>query len=410
MRFVADGVTCNDDGWFGVKIAIVIERYEPWRGGAETSTQELARLLAAKGHDVHIVTTTNASPAHRLTMHRIPGGAMLRPLRMAAFLRRAARFIEHESFDIVHAISPLATADTYQPRGGLAGETLERNVATRSSRPRQMLKQALQTMSVKRRSMLELERAVFRESGPVILAVSNYVARQCERLYGARAPRVRVVFNGVTTDLPSDEERAAHRAELRSQYHVPDDHLLLLFVAHNFRLKGLGPMIEAASRMVVAGFDRFRLLVIGRDNPVGYQRRIDSLGLGRHITFTGPSQRTPAFFCAADVLVHPTYYDPCSRVVLEALSVGLPCITTAFNGASEVMADGREGFVIESPDAVGMMARRIQELSDPELRRRMSQRALALRETISMQRHVDELETVFREIVEARGAVAGGRR
>lgn len=391
-----------------MKIAIVIERFEPWRGGAETSTQELARLLMEKGHDVHVITTTNVSHSHRLTVHRIPGGALLRPLRMGAFIRRTMRFLENQSFDIVHAISPLPTADTYQPRGGLAGETLERNVATRSSRPRQFLKQALQAMSVKQRSLIELERAVFREKGPTILAVSNYVARQCEQLYGVSAPRVRVVFNGVSTCLPTDPQREAHRDELRRQYHVPDPSLLLIMVAHNFRLKGLGPMIEAASRLVVSGFDAFRLLVIGRDNPVGYQRRIDALGLGRFITFTGPSQRTPAFMSAADVLVHPTYYDPCSRVVLEALSVGLPCITTAFNGAAEVMADGREGFILESPDAVGMMARRIQELSDPELRKRMSQRALALRDKVSMNRHVDELDMIFREIADARRAVVSG--
>ena len=43
-----------------MKIAIIIERLESWRGGAETSTLEIARLLAARGHEIHVVTTTNA--------------------------------------------------------------------------------------------------------------------------------------------------------------------------------------------------------------------------------------------------------------------------------------------------------------------------------------------------------------
>ncbi|RIK69306.1 MAG: hypothetical protein DCC65_00760 [Planctomycetota bacterium] len=387
-----------------MKIALVIERFEPWRGGAETSTQEIARLLAARGHEVHVVTTTNAAPPPDLTMHRIPGGTLLRPLRMAAFIRRSTEFLKARSFDIVHAISPLGTGDTYQPRGGLLGETLERNVATRSSRPRQLLKQALLAMNMKQRSLLDLERHVFREGGPTILAVSNYVARQCERIYGVSSPRVRVVFNGVSVPRVPEGQRQEHRLDIRRQHQVPDGQLLLLFVAHNFRLKGLSPLIETISRLVVSGFESFHLLVVGRDNPIGYQRRLQELGIARFVTFTGPTQRTLNYLHAADVLVHPTYYDPCSRVVLEGLSAGLPCITTAFNGAAEVITDGHDGFVIESPDAVGMWARRIQELSDGDLRRRMSQRALELRERVGMQRHVDELELVFKELVETRSA------
>lgn len=385
-----------------MKIAIVIERFEPWRGGAETSTQEIARLLVDRGHDVHLITATNAIGPPDLTIHRVQATTLLRPLRMAAFVRRAASLIHRGDFDVVHAVSPVASADFYQPRGGLIGETLERNVATRTSRPRQMLKQALMAMNIKQRSLLDLEREVFREGGPKVLAVSQYVARQCERIYGVSAPRVRVVFNGVQVREPAREEIAAHRVNIRRQHQIPDSVLVLLFIAHNFRLKGLGPLIETASRLITSGFDAFRILVVGRDNPVGYQRRIESHGLSRHITFTGPSQRSQVYLCGSDVLVHPTYYDPCSRVVLEALASGLPCITTRFNGAAEVMTDGREGFIIETPDDVGLWARRIRELADADLRAKMSKCALDLREHLSMRRHVDELEALFTEFVESK--------
>lgn len=385
-----------------VKIAIVIERFEPWRGGAETSTQEIARLLVARGHDVHVITATNAIGPPNITIHRVPSTALLRPLRMAAFVRRTSDLIARSSFDVVHAISPVAAADFYQPRGGLIGETLERNVATRTSRPRQLLKQALQATNLKQRSLLDLEREVFQNRGPRILAVSQYVARQCERIYGVGSPRVQVVFNGVQVTLPSTAEKEARRREIRQQHHVPDGSMLLLFIAHNFRLKGLTPLIETASRLVTSGFDAFRILVVGRDNPVGYQRRIDHLGLARNIIFTGPSQRSHVYLSAADALLHPTYYDPCSRVVLEALSSGLPCITTRFNGASEVMTDGKEGFVIDTPDDVGLWARRIREMADPELRSKMSLRAVELRDRLSMERHVDELDAAYREFMESR--------
>ena len=49
-------------------------------------------------------------------------------------------------------------------------------------------------------------------------------------------------------------------------------------------------------------------------------------------------------YFVSDFLVHPTFYDPCSHVVLEAMTCGLPVITTRYNGASELLHPPREGF------------------------------------------------------------------
>jgi len=387
-----------------VKIAIVIERIEAWRGGAETSTMELSRLLTQRGHEVHVITSTNTPSPPDMTIHRIPAATMIRPLRTSVFVQRASEFLRRNQFDVVHAVSPVACADVYQPRGGLLAETMERNVATRPTATRRAMKRALMRLNFKQRQLLELEQRVFRKGGPLILAVSQYVARQCDAYYNLSSPRVRVVFNGVNGQPVSDDERAAGRAAVRKQHHVSDDTLLLLFIAHNFRLKGMFPLIETLSRLVVSGFTSFRLLVAGRDNPVRYQRRLDALGLTRFVTFTGPTQRVTSFYHAADVCVHPTYYDPCSRVVLEALWHGVPCITTSFNGAAEVMHDGLEGFVIDTPGNIGLWARRIQELQSAELRCKMSKKALLLRDKIGMPRHVAELDTLFAELAERKRA------
>ena len=383
-----------------MKIAVVIERLEAWRGGAETSTMELSRLLTARNHDVHIVTMTNTPSPPDVTICPIPVRTALRPRRTAMFIRKATTFLQEGRFDLIHAVSPIPCADLYQPRGGLVREIWQRNAATRSTPGGRAMKLALTALSVRQRSLLRLERAVFRKDGPVILAVSNYVADQCRKYYGLTTPRVRVVFNGVNVAETPSAERAAGRVTVRSQYHVRDDTLLLLFVGHNFRLKGLKPLIDTTASLAASGFTNFHLLVAGRDNPVRYQRRIHNLGLDRFVTFAGSTERMTAFFHAADVCVHPTYFDPCSRVILEALSHGLPCITTAFNGAAEVMTDGREGFVIDSPDAVETWADRIRQLSSEPLRRKMSHNALLLREQVSMSRHVRELDALFTEMAD----------
>ncbi len=385
-----------------LKIAIVIERIETWRGGAETSTMELARLLADRGHEVHVVTSSRSPSPPDLVIHSIPTSTVLRPMRTAAFTRKASALFERESFDIIHSVVPLPRADFYQPRGGLLRETLERNVAMRTTKSRRLFKRALARLNVKQQSLSDLERTVFEPDGPGILAVSQYVARQCEKHYGVTPPRVRVVFNGVVIPGESADRRAEDRRAIRSQYRVSDETLVLLFVAHNLRLKGMDSLIAATDKLVKSGVDDFVLLVVGRDNPVRYNKRVEDLRLTRHVIFTGPTQRVGAFFHAADACVHPTYYDPCSRVVLEALARGLPCITTRFNGAAEVMTDGGEGFILEAPDSVAELAERIAALRSSDLRRRMSERAFGLRDQISMERHVGELEAVFKDVVARR--------
>src|SRR6202000_1194572 len=95
--------------------------------------------------------------------------------------------------------------------------------------------------------------------------------------------------------------------------------------------------------------ERFRLLVVGHPRTTPYERLARSLGIADNIRFLGPRRDVQHCYFAADFLVHPTFYDPCSLVVLEALACGLPVITTRHNGASELLHPPREGFVIHDP-------------------------------------------------------------
>ena len=76
----------------------------------------------------------------------------------------------------------------------------------------------------------------------------------------------------------------------------------------------------------------------------------------------------------------PTWYDSCSLVLLEALAAGLPVITTSHNGASEIMSDGRAGFVVENPGDWETLARHLRVLTDPATRFRMGVAARNLAE------------------------------
>ena len=107
-------------------------------------------------------------------------------------------------------------------------------------------------------------------------------------------------------------------------------------------------------------------------------------------------------YWSSDFFVQPTYYDPCSLVVMEALACGLPVITTAQNGASELLENGREGYVMSSPDARDELIAALEHMTDDAARRAMSAKAPALGRYQTFDLHVARLIAIFEEVAAAK--------
>ena len=253
--------------------------------------------------------------------------------------------------------------------------------------------------------MLRLEREIMGAGGaPIVVAISDYVARQLKAHYGLPDGRIRTIRNAVDPDDSSDSARLTHRETIRREFGIGPADCLVLLVAHNFRLKGVGRWMEALSRLVKDGTSDVRSIVVGKGDSPAWQRRASHLGISKFLTFAGPSQRIREFFHAADVLVHPTYYDPCSRVVLEAMSAGLACVTTRWDGASEEIEDGVSGFVLDDPGDVATLSNRIGRLCDAKLRETFSRNCAALRDSLHMERHAMEFLALYRQVANSRAA------
>ena len=383
-----------------MKVALIAEWLDAWRGGAETSTGQFIHHLLDFGVELEVYTRSRVSPRPGMGMHTIRAPAPSRAFKTLAFCRAADEAVRRSGCDLVHAIVPSLAADVYQPRGGTCAETMARNLAVRRSGPARTLKKLSQRVNIKQWMLLGRERRMFTGSKPpLVIALSEYVVRQLQEHYDLPAERIRKVFNGVDADETDEAARARNRREVRRLYDVGDDDLLVLMVAHNFKLKGLRTWIDALTLLVRrAELPGLRSLVVGKDRVVRWHHLIERRGLGGVLQFAGATQRIEAFFHAADVLVHPTFYDPCSRVVLEGLASGLPCITTRFDGASEVVKDGVNGFVLEAPDDVSTLAEHVRRLADAETRRRMGAAARQVADQASMRRHTEGVLEVYRTI------------
>jgi len=382
-----------------MRIALVSEWLDPWRGGAETSTLQFLHSLMDSGAEVHVFTRSRPSPMPGLVVHTISGAAMSRSRRSITFAQRVEGRLVGNSFDVVHAISPCRHADVYQPRGGTVAESIQRNIALRRTAIGRSLKHYANYVNFKQHVMLNLERRILLDpNGPIVVALSDYVVRQLETHYDLPAQRIRKIFNGVDVHAVARAVDDSHRSALRHEFHVADSDCMALMVAHNFRLKGVHCWLEALARILARGVRNIRSVVVGKGDAPRWHRLAQRLGVNDHVAFVGPSDRVYSFYGAADCLVHPTFYDPCSRVVMEAMVAGLPCVTSRWDGAAELITDGVNGYRLDDPSDVDALADRVMRLRIKNEARRMGDAARGIAASVSMTRHTKELLDLYDQL------------
>jgi UDP-glucose:(heptosyl)LPS alpha-1,3-glucosyltransferase len=376
-----------------VKVALVILHADPRKGGAEGYTVNLAHALARRRHDVSLVATTFGPQCDGIRQVGLDGRGVTRLGRYRAFLDSLDRHLAGAAYDVVHAIAPVRRCDFYHPQAGLAAEALASGhlkyeglrrpldrLATRLNRKRQFV------ASVERKSLAGPD-------APTVLCVSDMVRRTGSEHYPSLPDEKLVtLFNAVDPVRFDPDARPQAGEEVRRRFGIGPDKVVALIVAQDFKRKGLRPAIEAVARVPD---QRLVLLVVGKPDPRAYKQLAARLNVSSRVIFAGPTADTYGSYRAADLFVLPTWHDPCSLVVLEALAMGLPTITTLQNGACELIDEGRHGCVLADPSDVAGIARGITQLLDPATRRAQRDACLALRPRLSYERHLDQLEALY---------------
>jgi len=382
-----------------MKIALVIERFDPVRGGREISTAQVSSALARRGHEVTIFCQRCGDACEHVRVLPLKARGLDRSARLVSFVKSIRGAAAEGGYDIVHATLPVPGANVFQPRGGLVGAQAAASLRRRHGASR-LTASVAGPLNHHRRRMRRLERKVVREAKTLCLAVSDMVAREFMYYY-ARSQNVRVIYNAVELPDVDDAQRLAWRSELRQRVGVEPGRCVFLIVARNFALKGVAEAIEAFARWVhsPAGDRGARLVVVGGTKVRPYRRLATRRKVGRQVVFAEPTESIFPWYAAADACVLLSWYDPCSRVVLEATRWGIPSITTVYNGAAEVLAHGA-GIVVSSPRDTEAVAKALAELADPQRRRQRSACCRDVADQLSMDRHVDELLDAYAEVLD----------
>ncbi|MFA5240004.1 MAG: glycosyltransferase family 4 protein [Phycisphaerae bacterium] len=390
------------------KIALVIERMDIALGGAERSVFELATAISALGFEVDILAAkgqTSAKNIHILCQNS-PGKRAC----YFTFAKELKKYLSKNHYDIVHSVLPFDFADLYQPRGGSFAESILRNAASYQDKFVGVYKRITAFANLRRAKFLRAERRLCKDSsGPIIVALSKYVAEQFKKHYGVGDDRIVVIPNGVKIDKRIDTGRAD---KLRSQIFTQlglkeaDRPVFFLFAANNFRLKGLTPLIKAMQAVSQKNIERKAYLIVaGNGRAYKYRWLARKLNVHKKIIFLGAVRNIQDALSIVDAAVLPTFYDPSSRYILEAIAAGKPVITTKFNGAADLFVNDRHGKVIDCPENISALAEAISFFTDTSNIQAAS-RAIAvddLKAKVSTSRVVEQLMPVYESILERRG-------
>jgi UDP-glucose:(heptosyl)LPS alpha-1,3-glucosyltransferase len=374
---------------------------QPSRGGRERSVGEIAAALSARGHEVAVYCQQAPQKPEGMAV-RVLGGEGS-SAGMVNFARAVIRTARQEGIDIVHAALPIPGADVYQPRGG----TILGNLAAK--RLRRPVIAAVQGLALnlgwsRRGTALALERSCIANPATLCLGVSQKVVDEIGALYGRRE-NLRLVHNGVAVPEVSDDQRRLWRKEWRDRWQAGEATTVFLTVAQNFKLKGVEQTIAAFGQ--IARANDCRLVIVGRQSGQGrYQQQALETCPPGSVIFEPPQEDVFGLYSAADAVVLLSWYDACSRVVLEALRWGLPSLTTRLNGAAEFLADGA-GIVIDTPSDIAAASEGMTRLCDPQARQAMSQACQAASAYASIDRQVDQLLELYENIMRDRAGGAG---
>lgn len=364
-------------------LAIVTDVFDRRGGGREQYVADLSGALVELGWEVDVLawqSPPDEEATGRFTLRRIGGPRMFAARALAAAI---ARYRRDHPLRPVLATGPLPGATHCQLHSGVSADAFAAERASFGSPLRRACFWPALRLNLRRQRRLRDESQVLSHDGTA--AVMTFSAAQGEAIcwrFGIDRARVRVAPLGVDRS----------RFHARNRTVPPGTPIQLLFAGHNFRLKGLTAAMSALATVRATGLDA-RLVVAGNGAIRAARRLAHNLGVASVVEFAGnvPQAEMPRLYRASHVLVHPTFYDPFPRVVIEALACGTPVITTAACGVSEHLTSGRHGFLVSNAGDIADLVNAIGACAEPGRWAALSTACAELGARFDFARHVGEV-------------------
>jgi N-acetyl-alpha-D-glucosaminyl L-malate synthase BshA len=364
----------------------------PTYGGSGVVATELGLELAARGHDVHFISSampvryTEASGRihfHEVEMLNYP--LFDHPPYTLALATAMTNVAVNESLDLLHVHYAIPhSVSAYLARAMLKPRRLPFVTTLHGTDI---------TLVGADRSYLPITRFSIEESDAVT-AISEYLRQVTLREFEIHRP-VEVIPNFVNCDVFRPAGDKCRRAEF-----APGGEKILAHLS-NFRpVKRLPDVVEIFAR--VRRQIPAKLLMIG-DGPdrtiaewMVREKKID-----QDVIFLGKQNQVQDLLNCADVLLLPSDLESFGLAALEGMACGVPAVCSRVGGVPEVLRDGVEGYLVEARDVETMAQRALEILSSPKRQLEMSRAARQrAQQNFCSSSIIPQYEDLYRRVLE----------
>lgn len=153
------------------------------------------------------------------------------------------------------------------------------------------------------------------------------------------------------------------------EYPVCDDVIIFNYVARIGKIKGIEELIECAKQIKEKN-DNVQFVLYGDYDDEKYRKEIEELAEQGILKYGGIQLDMKPYIKAAHAVIHPSYYEGMTNVILEHSAVGRPCIGSDIPGIKEGIDNGKTGFLFKLRNVDDMVSAVQRFLDLPNLKKR----------------------------------------
>lgn len=356
-------------------------------GGIRSHVRALSIGLMANGFEVALAGPATSLPdiegADRYAVD-VPHRNQLRPRALAASRRALAEVVTGSGADLIHA-------------HGLTAGWLAATLPRRPPLVVSVHNLVLDEVAGRRRATtLRILEARLPARADAVIAISQGVAKRFAR--GAGAEKVTVIAPVWERPHPS-----ASPAEVRAGLGLTSGQPLIVTVARLSPQKGLFDLLAAATLLGPAAAEACWVVIGEGAQQAELEATITQRGLDGRVVLAGPRHPATNELAAADVVVVPSLWESGPLVVLEALDLARPVVSTAVGLAPDVVEPGVSGHLVRPGDSAALAAAVTEVLGDPGRARAEAEAGQRrVRERYLPEVLVDVVSGLYRSVMEER--------
>jgi len=239
-----------------------------------------------------------------------------------------------------------------------------------------------------------------------ILANSRVIYENILQTHPVRKKQVELFHLGIDTGRFKPD---AHiRGKVRKEFSIPQDALVIGIAGRLQRAKGYLEFLEMAARLSRYHDDAYFMLIGGVSRGEDEEERLirkkaEDVRLGNRLIFTGFRKNIENMLQALDIFVFPSHAEAYGLVVLEAMAVGLPVVSSNCDGILDIVINGETGELVPPKDVPQLVDRVEALIRSPEKRSRYGRLGrVRVQKYFNFDTMINNLERLYRKSVNQR--------